>query len=56
MEALLLVSLLWNGILLYDVFQKKTRIKALENRSNTGNGGATEDAIEYNPRNYHSKK
>lgn len=62
MGILLTVSVFWNLLLIYDVWQKKTALAACEKccRENCtldkGKGGSDPDVIEYNPRNYHSKK
>ena len=62
MEILLTVSLFWNLLLIYDIVQKKRALNACEKcceencTANKGRGGATDEVIEYNPRNYHSKK
>ena len=62
MEILLIVSLFWNLLLIYDLWQKKRALDACEaccdacEGCNKGRGGSTPDVIEYNPRDYHSKK
>lgn len=62
MGILLTVSLFWNLLLIYDVWQKKSALEACEEccrencNLNKGKGGSDPDVIEYNPRNYHSKK
>ena len=57
---LLTVSLFWNLLLIKDCWEKKRALDACEKcckeNCSKGRGGSTPDVIEYNPKNYHSKR